>query len=231
MHKLLITIIIILMSKNLCSSLLRGKVVDRATQQPLLGVNIIILESKFGAATDTSGFFFIDKVNPGSYNIGFYYLGYKSILKSNVIINPGRTFDLYIEMVQDILESDAVEVSASYFEKSKESIVSSRTVDFEEIRRDPGSDLDIQRVMQALPAVVSGTDQNNEIIVRGGIAGENLFLMDNIEIPNPNHFGDQGAGGGPINRLNTFMIRKVDFFAGAFSNVLARRFIQYTFCF
>jgi hypothetical protein len=201
----------------LFSSTLRGKVVEKSTQQPLLGVNIVILETKLGTASDTTGFFFIDKINPGSYNIGFYYLGYKSILKSNVIVTPGRTIDLFIEMAPDILESSAVEVSASYFEKSKESVVSSRTVDFEEIRRDPGSALDIQRVMQALPAVVSGTDQNNEIIVRGGIPGENLFLMDNIEIPNPNHFGDQGAGGGPINMLNTFMVRKVDFHAGAFS--------------
>ena len=57
----------------------------------------------------------------------------------------------------------------------------------------------------------------NEIIVRGGIPGENLFLMDNIEIPNPNHFGEQGTGGGPINMVNTFMVRRVDFYAGAFS--------------
>jgi len=61
------------------------------------------------------------------------------------------------------------------------------------------------------------TPIEKEIIIRGGIPGENLFLMDNIEIPNPNHFGEQGTGGGPINRLNTYMVRKVDFYAGAFA--------------
>lgn len=71
-------------------------------------------------------------------------------------------------------------------------------------------------MMQALPAVVSASDQQNEIVVRGGSPGENLFLMDNIEIANPNHFGVPGTGGGPINMINTLFIDRVDFMAGAF---------------
>ncbi len=196
---------------------LEGRVADKSTLQPLAGVNVVIQGTQLGTATDEKGKFTIGNLTPGSYNLGFYYVGFKTILKSNIIINSGRTTSLELEMVPDILEGEAVEVTGSYFEKPKDAVVSTRTMDFEELRRDPGSAMDIQRVMQALPAVVSGTDQNNEIIVRGGIPGENLFLMDNIEIPNPNHFGEQGTGGGPINMLNTFMIRKVDFYAGAFS--------------
>lgn len=196
---------------------LTGRVVDKATLQPLEGVNVVVQGTGQGTATDEDGTFVILNLLPGSYNCGFYYLGYKTVLKNNIIINPHRTTTLEIKMEPDILKGETVEVTASYFEKPREAVVSTRTVDFEEIRRDPGSSLDIQRVMQALPAVVSGSDQNNEIIVRGGMPGENLFLMDNIEIPNPNHFGEQGTGGGPINMLNTFMVRKVDFYAGAFS--------------
>ena len=68
-----------------------------------------------------------------------------------------------------------------------------------------------------MPSVVSGSDQLNEIITRGGTTGENLFMMDQIEIPNPNHFGMMGTGGGPINAINTLMVENVDFYAGAFS--------------
>lgn len=194
-----------------------GKVIEKRSLQPLIGVNVVLQGSDVGTSTDTTGYFIIENLQPGSYNLNFYYLGYKTVLKSNIIVNPRRITFLQIMMETDILEGEAVEVSASYFEKPKEAVVSTRTVDFEEIRRDPGSALDIQRIMQALPAVVSGSDQVNEIIVRGGIPGENLFLMDNIEIPNPNHFGEQGTGGGPINMVNTFMVRQVDFYAGAFS--------------
>ena len=40
--------------------------------------------------------------------------------------------------------------------------------------------------------------------------------MDNLEIPNPNHFGDVGSGGGPINIINAAFIDRIDFFAGGF---------------
>ncbi len=199
------------------TGIIGGKIVERNTRQPLVGVNVVVEGTQLGAASDEDGFFIILNVPPGSYNLRFEYLGYTTVVKSNVIVNPGRRTDLGVEMAVDVLHGEAVEVTATAFEKPAGSVVSNRSVDYEEIRRDPGSAMDIQRVMQALPSVVSGSDQENEIIVRGGAPGENLFLMDNIEIPNPNHFGQQGRGGGPINILNTTLIRKVDFYAGAFS--------------
>ena len=194
-----------------------GEIIDRKSKSSLVGVNVVVDGTAFGAASDEDGFFIIKDLQPGSYNLRIMYLGYKTVLKSNVIVNPKSTTVLTISMDEDIFVSETIEATASYFDKPKEAIVSTRSMDFEEIRRSPGSALDIQRVMQALPAVVSGSDQKNEIIIRGGIPGENLFLMDNIEIPNPNHFSEQGTTGGPINMLNTYMVRNVDFYAGAFS--------------
>ncbi|RMF57979.1 MAG: TonB-dependent receptor [Calditrichaeota bacterium] len=196
---------------------LAGKVVDQHTQQPLVGVNVVVENTLLGATTDEEGFFVILQIPSGSYNIRFEYLGYRTLIKSNVIINPGRKTVLNVEMQIDVLEGEKVEVTASAFVKPAGSVISNRSMDFEEIRRDPGSAMDIQRAMQALPSVVSGTDQENEIIVRGGAPGENLFLMDNMEIPNPNHFTQQGRSGGPINMINPTMVQKVDFYAGAFS--------------
>ena len=43
-------------------------------------------------------------------------------------------------------------------------------MDYEEIRSDPVGVYDIQMMMQALPGVVSESDQSNELIVRGGSA-------------------------------------------------------------
>ena len=99
------------------------------------------------------------------------------------MVRPGKVIDLKIELVILPLQSEEITVTPTFFEKPKDAIVSNRRMDFEEIRQDPGSAEDIQRVIQVLPSVVSGSDQLNEIIVRGGIPGENLFVMDNIEIP------------------------------------------------
>ncbi len=206
----------LLMAGQIRKGTLAGTVTDAATKQPLAGANVVVEGTVLGAATDIDGQFVISHLQPGSYNIGIYFLGYETVMKANVVINPGSRTLLNIAMSPDLLESEAVEVTASYFAQPREAVVSARTMDFEEVRRSPGSSLDIQRVMQSLPSVVSGSDQNNEIIIRGGNPGENLFLMDDVEIPNPNHFGEQGTGGGPINMINTLMVGQVDFYAGAF---------------
>ncbi len=195
---------------------IRGQVLDEATQNPLQAVNIMVDGAQLGTASDENGNYIIERIPPGIYRIRFMMMGYKTRIVNNVVVNPNKTTWQQIELKSTVLEGEDVVVTAGYFHEAKDAVVSNRSVDYEEIRMDPGSVMDIQRVVQVLPAVVSGSDQENEIIVRGGMPGENLFIMDNIEIPNPNHFGYQGAGGGPINMINTLMVRRVDFYAGAF---------------
>ncbi|MBN2028768.1 TonB-dependent receptor [bacterium] len=196
--------------------MIRGQVLDESTQSPLVAVNILLERTQMGTAADDQGLYSIDHVPPGIYNMRFMMMGYETRVINNVVVNPGRTTWQQIEMKSTVLEGEGVVVTAGYFSEAKDAVVSNRRVDYEEIRMDPGSAEDLQRVMQVLPAVVSGADQDNEIIVRGGMPGENLFVMDHIEIPNPNHFGDQGVGGGPINMLNAHFVRNIDFYAGAF---------------
>jgi hypothetical protein len=217
--KMMVTVLIInsLLFANPDVGKIAGRVIDHKRLNPLIGANIEIKDTNIGAATDEKGNFVITGIEPGSYVLKISYMGYKTIFKGNIIVNPRRTTSFEFAIEEDPLQSEAIEVHGSYFEKPKEAVVSTRSMDFEEIRRSAGDALDIQRTMQALPAVVSGSDQMNEIIVRGGIPGENLFLLDNIEIPNPNHFGSQGETGGPIHLINSYLVRKIDFYAGAFS--------------
>ncbi len=195
---------------------LTGLVQDQATMQPLVGANVVIPGTGFGAATDTRGNFNIDNIPVGSYHVKAMMMGYEPEIKLNVHVVPGRQTILTFDLPLAVLEMQSIEVTRSYFKKEPDVVTSTRTVDYEEIRSDPGGVYDIQRMMQTLPAVVSASDQDNEIIVRGGAPGENLFIMDHIEIPNPNHFGYQGAGGGPVNMINTEFVDQVDLVAGAF---------------
>ena len=145
-------------------------------------------------------------------------IGYRALIKTNVTVSPGRGTEISVKLNPEAIELDAVTVKAkeSYFEKDPEAEVSGRTIDTQEIINTSGGLMDIQRVVQVLPSVISGSDQMNEIIVRGGNYGENLFVMDGIEIPNPNHFAAQGIGGGPISLLRSEFISDVSFIAGAF---------------
>ncbi len=195
---------------------LSGLVRDASTHQHLVGVNVIISETELGAATDMKGHFKIENVPVGSFIIRVSMIGYEAVSRANVHIVPQRNTVVNFDLHQQVLQGEGVEVTATFFEKTKDAITSSRTVDIEEIRSDPVGAFDIMSMMQSLPSVISGADQTNEIIVRGGSPGENLFVMDHIEIPYPTHFPEQGKGGGPITMIDTDFIERVDFYAGSF---------------
>ena len=76
--------------------------------------------------------------------------------------------------------------------------------------------LDVFRLVQSLPGVVTTNDQRNDIVARGGSPSENLILVDGFEVPTVNHFGAQGTTGGPISMLNNELVRDANFLAGGF---------------
>lgn len=194
----------------------RGFVFDMESESVLVGVNVMIDNTSLGAATDITGQYSIVDIPPGTYNITFEMIGYGKLKKLNVPVNPNTSTKLDVKLKKKAILGEEVVVTGNTFTKSLDATVSEMNLDFTELMNDAGSAMDVQRMMQALPSVVSGNDQNNEIIVRGGNPDENLFIIDNIEIPNPNHFGMQGDGGGPIGMIDPLFLQEIDFYAGAF---------------
>jgi hypothetical protein len=218
--KITLTLILAIQSTFLFASStgsITGEVIDADTHQPLIGANIMLIATDLGNATNAEGKFSINNIPVGSYTISVSMIGYESVSRANVNIYSQRQTPLKFYLHTATLQGETIKVTAGYFEKAKDGIVSTQTIGIEEIRSDPVGSYDIQMMIHSLPSVITATDQNNEIIVRGGGPGENLFIMDNLEIPNPNHFGEVGTGGGPVNILNTEFVERIDFFAGGFS--------------
>ncbi len=191
-------------------------VLDEATHQPLLGANVFLIGELAGAPTDSLGLAYLTHIPSGNYNVQIEMIGYESVIKPMVQVVPRRELAFQVALKARALVGREVIVAARLFERTSDAVASAHTVDVAEIRTDPAGAYDIQRMMEALPAVVLGSDQHNELIVRGGGVGENLFIMDHIEIPNPNHFGEPGSTGGAVNVINSSFIRRIDFYAGAF---------------
>ncbi len=192
-----------------------GKVYDVKSGNPLIGVNISLRGIDYGGVSDQNGFYQIRHLPVGSYILNYSMIGYEKLMKLNVEVRPGNQTILNVELKQSMLNMESVTVVAPAFQKSRGTVLSEMSIDLGALRADPGS-FDVQRAMQTLPAVAGASDQINELIVRGGSPGENLFILDDIEIPSPNHFAMQGAGGGPINLINNEFISSVNFYAGAF---------------
>jgi hypothetical protein len=196
--------------------IIRGKLRDSDTRTPLSGADVVVLNTILGAAADLEGNFIITGVPVGNYTLQFSYLGYEPLIQTDVIVRSKRITFVEAALRVSAVESKVVEVTGGYFVKNDEQPVSITTFSREEIRRAPGSMGDVSRIIMSLPAVAKVDDQTNNLIVRGGSPLENSFYVDNIEIPNINHFPTQGASGGPIGLLNVDFIRDVDFHAGGF---------------
>jgi len=56
-----------------------GKVVDKFTQQPLPGANVLVVNTNFGASTDLNGKFKIRNLPPGEYQLRASILSYSSL--------------------------------------------------------------------------------------------------------------------------------------------------------
>ena len=195
----------------------RGVIVDRDTQGPLAGANVVVIEQRLGGIAGEDGRFVVTDVPVGVHRVQVSMIGYGTLMRTDVVVRSNRATAVEIELARRALDVEATVVVADYFAEVEDAPVSATNFQFEEIRRSPGSAGDISRLLQAMPSVNMNTDQRNDLIVRGGSPTENLILVDNIEIPNINHFPTQGASGGPIGLLNTDLIEDVDFYAGGFS--------------
>lgn len=196
-----------------------GSVVDFITKKPLPGANIIIIGTTIGAATDVNGNFRIENIAPNTYQLRASVIGYESFTRTDVVVSPGRLTQVFFELNAQAIEFDGVVVTSDYFRKNPFEVNSVRTFGYEEIRRSPGGFEDVVRALSILPGVAQADAGRNDLIVRGGAPSENLYLVDGIEVPNINHFGTQGATGGPLSFINLDFVRETSFSTGGFSSL------------
>lgn len=206
---------LLLISSSLEAGTIRGIIKDGQTGKPLHDCLIEIENTSLTLRTDSSGLFRIDSIPPGTWNISFYHESYEPYFRNDIYIAGLNEVILDIDMEKPLQKLEKVVVRAKTFKRTADMVSSTKIMTQEELLRQPGALLDIQRAMQDLPSVSSGGDNTNEIIVRGGNPGENLLVMDNIELPNPNHFADQGSGGGVISLINPLLVKTLTFNAGA----------------
>lgn len=197
------------------SGSLNGIVFDKETQFPLAGCIIELSGSELYGETDENGRFRISAIPVGSYTVTYLMPGYVQLKKVDIIIKSERNTFVRAELT--IQFGEEITVNGGYFEKDEDQVVSTTSFSGEEVRRSPGSAGDVSRIMSVLPSVAKVNDNVNSLIVRGGSPYENGFYIDNIPVPNINHYPSQGSSGGPIGLVNVDLIADVTFYAGGFN--------------
>jgi len=63
-----------------------GYIFDKATNQPIPDANVLILNTQLGAASRDGGFYFIENIPPGKYDIAVQVIGYETQVKKQVLV-------------------------------------------------------------------------------------------------------------------------------------------------
>jgi hypothetical protein len=200
----------------------RGTITDLDSRSPVIGANVIVVGSDplLGASTDASGYFRIENVQVGRISLKITCIGYEEKILSNLLIGSGKESIINIEMTESLINMEELVISASSQDKDQPlnemAMVSARQFSVEETKRYAGAFNDPARMVSAFAGNNTAAEGNNFIIVRGNSPKGVQWRLEGIEIPNPNHFADEGSTGGAINALNSAMLNNSDFFSGAF---------------
>lgn len=203
------------------TQIIRGRVIDLDSKTPLIGVTLFI-EGKhpiIGTITNEDGYYTFPELPIGRYNIGISYIGYENKVIPNVLTGAGKEVILNIELEESVEELEEVIVTAR---KNKgEAIndmatVSARSITVEETQRFAGSFNDPSRLVSSYAGVMGDPDGDNNIIIRGNSPRGLHWRLEGVDVPNLNHFANEGATGGPISILNSTTLDNCDFFTGAF---------------
>lgn len=196
--------------------IIRGRVNDAQTNDPIPFANVVVQGETVGTTTDFDGNYELSSVAPGLRNIQVSFLGYETKTVFEIEVTPARPAVVNIMLKPSTIEIEEAEVVGARRPNAAEAPLSVRSLGTNEIKRNPGGGRDISRAIRTLPGVAAIPSFRNDIVIRGGAPNENRFYIDGIEIPNINHFATQGASGGPVGMINVDLVENIDFYAGAF---------------
>lgn len=200
----------------------RGTVLATDTHEPLIGASVVVVGSEplIGNTTDLDGRFTLPHVPVGRINVQVRMVGYDEQVLTNLLVNSAKELVLDVRMQESLvqLKEAVVRGRKGHGEvRNDMAAMSTRKISVEETSRMAGGINDPARMVTAFPGVAGDPEGDNTIIVRGNSPKGVLWRLEGMEIPNPNHFTDDGTTGGPINVLNSDMIDDSDFYTGAFA--------------
>ena len=170
---------------------LSGSVADASNGESMMGVYIILTDltnasNVQGCASNQAGYYSISVV-PGKYRLTVNYLGYKKI-EDTIILS--RSISHRIEMEPSAITGEEVVIQGERGNVNVSSAdVGRMELSIQTIKALPAlmGEADIIKSIQLLPGVLSGGEGNSGFYVRGGGTDQNLILLDEATIYNPNH--------------------------------------------
>ena len=163
-----------------------GRVIDKETNEPLPGVNVIVEGTNFGAATNLNGEYVILNIPPGVYTVSAQMIGYQKVRKVQVKVTIDLTTRVNFALGSKVLNLDQeITVVAERPFVRKDVTSSHAIVSAEDIQQLPVENFG--QILELQAGVVQGA--GGEIHIRGGRSGEVVYMVDGISVTDPYNSG------------------------------------------
>jgi hypothetical protein len=203
--------------KKVVTGSISGYVTDARTHKRIVDATVSVSSVKTTGATDGRGWFAVDSVPVGYYDVMVSAKDYNpfTVPSHSVLSGNNRELSVELQPVEKVVTLDKMYVST--IRASTKSTEQSNSVD--RIMRDqiltaPGALQNPTRILQNMPSTISGPGFGNTFLVRGGADNENQFILDGIEVNNLSHWGSEFTSGGPMSYLHPDFIQSMDFYSG-----------------
>ena len=177
---------------------LTGNITSFKTGEPVMGVNMVVRKPTWSAAVSDADGKFVLKVPQGEVDIEMTGIGVIDTHRRLMVYEDG-VIDIELEDKMQTLEE--VTVTANKRENVKDVQMGVESLVVEELKTIPTAfgELDVIKVVQALPGVKTMGEASSGLNVRGGSTDQNLIQFNNGTVYNPTHlFGFFSAFNGSI---------------------------------
>ena len=199
---------------------IRGIAIDYASGTPIPYATVQLLDlPQMGTTTDNDGKFVIKNVPVGRYDLQASFLGYEPTIFREIMLTSAKEVYLEVQMKENtrLLEEVVVRPRINKEEPmNKMALSGARMLSVEEASRFAGGMDDPARLVSSFAGVTSAVGSNG-ISVHGNAPSLLQWRLEDVEIPNPNHFADVASvGGGVLSSLSSNVLGNSDFYTSAF---------------
>lgn len=176
-------IIIFLLIFSVAEVLAQGKIVghvkDKTTGEALVGVNVIIEGTYYGAATDSEGDYTIVNVPVGQYSVKASMIGIATVVKTNVVVQTDRIIKVDFELEPAAIEGQEIVVTAPRDILHKEVSSSQIVINNRQITEAAGV-----RTLQEFLSTQAAITNSEHLNIRGGLASETGTVVNGLTFIN-----------------------------------------------
>lgn len=189
---------------------IHGFIRDKESREPIVMGNVWIKDSNVGTTTNLKGYYVLSGLKSGKYQFYFRYIGYKTvIIDKNLAEGDDIELNIFLELEPIVMETAIV--TAERDRRELEIKPSQISMQIPQLRGIPQvAEPDLFRAIQMLPGVATLSDFSAGLYIRGGTPDQNLILLDQIDVYNPNHMF------GFFSSFNTDAIKSVELLKGGF---------------